>query len=207
MAEDLTQYLQERGVKVQYLHSSIQSIQRIEIIQGLRKGDFDVLIGVNLLREGLDLPEVSLVIIMDADKEGFLRSERSLIQTMGRAARHVKGSVILYADNFTDSMNKAIEETERRRNIQIAYNRLHNITPKSISSNSSNSILEFLEGTRKLNSEQLEQIYEKAEEIPLDKLPEVIQQLEEQMKEAAKQLEFEKAAQYRDRIKKLRDRL
>jgi len=207
MAEDLTEYLQERGVKVQYLHSSIQAIQRIEIIQGLRKGDFDVLIGVNLLREGLDLPEVSLVVILDADKEGFLRSERSLIQTIGRAARHVKGQVILYADNLTESMVKAIEETERRRNIQIAYNRLHNIKPKSIVSNSSNSILEFLVETRKLNTQQLDQVTAKVEEIPLDSLPEIIQLLEEQMKEAAKGLEFEKAAQYRDRIKKLRDRL
>ena len=123
----LTEYLQNRNIKVQYLHSTIQSIQRIEIIQGLRQGDFDVLVGVNLLREGLDLPEVSLVIIMDADKEGFLRSERSLIQTIGRAARHIKGQVILYADTLTESMVKAIEETERRRNIQIAYNKMHNI--------------------------------------------------------------------------------
>jgi excinuclease ABC subunit B len=127
MAEDLTSYFQERDLKVQYLHSEIKAIERIEILEGLRKGEFDIVIGVNLLREGLDLPEVSLVVIMDADKEGFLRSEKSLIQTIGRAARHINGQAILYADNLTDSMKKALEETERRRNIQSAYNRIHNI--------------------------------------------------------------------------------
>jgi excinuclease ABC subunit B len=207
MAEDLTQYFQERDIRVKYLHSEIQSIQRIEIIQALREGEFDVLIGVNLLREGLDLPEVSLVAILDADKEGFLRSERSLIQTIGRAARHVRGQTILYADNLTDSMIKAIEETERRRNIQMAYNKMHGITPKPIVKKASNSILSFLDISRRLNAQQLEQVYQQSDELPLEKIPEIIEQLEAQMKDAAKNLEFEEAAKFRDRIKHLRDRL
>jgi excinuclease ABC subunit B len=207
MAEDLSQYFQERDIKVQYLHSEIQSIQRIEILQSLREGEFDVLIGVNLLREGLDLPEVSLVAILDADKEGFLRSERSLIQTIGRAARHVRGQTILYADNLTDSMARAIEETERRRNIQIAYNKMHGITPKPIVKKSSNSILSFLDISRRLNAQQLEEVYQQSSDLPLEKIPEIIEQLEAQMKEAAKNLEFEEAAKFRDRIKHLRDRL
>ena len=139
-----------RGIKVQYLHSEIKSIERIEILQALRNGEFDVLIGVNLLREGLDLPEVSLVAILDADKEGFLRSESSIIQTIGRAARHISGQAILYADNLTNSMTRAIEETERRRNIQVAYNQRHNITPKPIIKRSDNSILAFLDISRRL---------------------------------------------------------
>ncbi|WP_324283003.1 excinuclease ABC subunit UvrB [Cyanobacterium aponinum UTEX 3221] len=207
MSEDLTEYLQERGVNVQYLHSEIQSIERIEILQSLRAGEFDVLIGVNLLREGLDLPEVSLVIILDADKEGFLRSEKSLIQTIGRAARHVNGQAILYADNFTDSMEKAINETKRRREIQLEYNQKNNIIPQSISKKSSNSILEFLDISRKLNSQQLEEVYNQVEEISLDKIPDLIKQFEEKMKESAKNLEFEKAAEYRDKIKNLRAKL
>ncbi|MGF1489273.1 MAG: excinuclease ABC subunit UvrB [Prochloraceae cyanobacterium] len=207
MAEDLSEYFYERDVKVQYLHSEIKSIERIEILQALRKGEFDVLIGVNLLREGLDLPEVSLVAILDADKEGFLRAERSLIQTIGRAARHVSGKAILYADNMTDSMKKAIDETERRRGIQIAYNKINNITPQPISKKIDNSILNFLDISRRLNSQQLEEIYTQADDLPLEKVPQLIQELEVQMKEAAKQLEFEEAAKYRDRIKKLRDKL
>ena len=207
MAEDLSEYFAERDVKVQYLHSEIKSIERIEILQSLRKGEVDVLIGVNLLREGLDLPEVSLVAILDADKEGFLRSESSIIQTIGRAARHVQGQAILYADNLTNSMARAIEETARRRNIQIAYNKRHNIIPKPIVKNEENSILAFLDISRRLNSEQLEQIYQQSDEIPLEKIPDVIEQLEAKMKEAAKALEFEEAAKYRDRILKLRDKL
>jgi excinuclease ABC subunit B len=207
MSEDLTQYFQERDIRVEYLHSEIQSIQRIEILQSLREGEFDVLIGVNLLREGLDLPEVSLVAILDADKEGFLRSERSLIQTMGRAARHIQGQAILYADNLTDSMIKAIEETERRRGIQLAHNKIHNITPQSIVKKSSNSILSFLDISRRLNAQQLEEVYQHSSDLPLEKIPEIIEQLEAQMKEAAKNLEFEEAAKFRDRIKHLRDRL
>jgi excinuclease ABC subunit B len=207
MAEDLTEYFQERGVKVRYLHSDIDSIERIEILQSLRKGEFDVLIGVNLLREGLDLPEVSLVAILDADKEGFLRAERSLIQTIGRAARHVRGQAILYADTLTRSMEKAISETERRRTIQLAYNEEHGITPQPIVKNIDNSILAFLEISRRLNLQQLETAYEQADEIPLAQIPELIQQLEAQMQEAAKNLEFEEAAKLRDRIKHLRDKL
>ncbi|BCL35728.1 excinuclease ABC subunit UvrB [Nostoc sp. MS1] len=207
MAEDLTEYLQEHNVKVRYLHSEINSIQRIEILQDLRQGSFDVLVGVNLLREGLDLPEVSLVAIMDADKEGFLRAERSLIQTIGRAARHIRGQAILYADNLTDSMIKAIEETDRRRNIQSAYNRLHGITPQPIVKKSSNAILSFLEVSRRLNATDLKVVEEHIDELPLEEIPNLIEKLEAQMKEAAKKLEFEEAAKLRDRIKQLRDKL
>ncbi|BFM39985.1 excinuclease ABC subunit B [Synechocystis sp. LKSZ1] len=207
MAEDLTEFFTERNVKVQYLHSEIQSIQRIEILQALREGEFDVLIGVNLLREGLDLPEVSLVAILDADKEGFLRAERSLIQTIGRAARHIRGQAILYGDNLTDSMAKAIAETERRRKIQQAHNEEHGITPQPIQKRASNAILNFLDISRRLNAQQLDLACEQSEELSLEQLPELIQQLEEQMKDAAKNLEFENAAKYRDRIKQLRERL
>jgi excinuclease ABC subunit B len=207
MAEDLTEYFQERAIRVRYLHSEINSIERIEILQDLREGTFDVLIGVNLLREGLDLPEVSLVAILDADKEGFLRAERSLIQTIGRAARHVQGQAILYADNLTDSMAKAISETERRRAIQLEYNTKHGVTPQPIIKRSSNSILSFLEVSRRLNAQELEIAYERAEDLPLESIPDLIVQLESQMKEAAKKLEFEEAAKLRDRIKHLRDKL
>ena len=209
MAEDLTDYLAENGVRVRYLHSEIHSIERIEIIQDLRNGEYDVLVGVNLLREGLDLPEVSLVAILDADKEGFLRAERSLIQTIGRAARHVEGVALLYADNLTDSMAKAISETERRRAIQQTYNDKHGITPSPAGKRAGNSILAFLEVSRRLSDDQLEQATEQAEhnEVPLDALPELIQQLEDKMKSAAKNLEFEEAANLRDRIKGLRQKL
>ncbi|HEY9906655.1 MAG TPA: excinuclease ABC subunit UvrB [Thermosynechococcaceae cyanobacterium] len=207
MAEDLTEYFQERAVRVRYLHSEITSIERIEILQDLREGEFDVLIGVNLLREGLDLPEVSLVAILDADKEGFLRAERSLIQTMGRAARHIHGKAILYADNLTDSMAKAISETERRRAIQQEHNEKHGITPTPIVKRSKNSILSFLEVSRRLNSQELNQVYEQAADLPLENIPDLIAQLEAQMKESAKKLEFEEAAKYRDKIKHLRDKL
>jgi excinuclease ABC subunit B len=207
MAEDLTEYLQENSIRVRYLHSEINSIERIEIIQNLRDANFDVLVGVNLLREGLDLPEVSLVAILDADKEGFLRAERSLIQTIGRAARHVRGQAIMYADNLTDSMIKAIEETERRRGIQMAYNKMHGITPQPIVNKSSNAILSFLEVSRRLNAQELETVDQHLDELPLENIPELITQLEAQMKEAAKKLEFEEAAKLRDRIKHLRDKL
>ncbi|MEM9804879.1 MAG: excinuclease ABC subunit UvrB, partial [Cyanobacteria bacterium P01_D01_bin.56] len=207
MAEDLTEYFDEHGVRVRYLHSEIHSIERIEIIQDLRNGNFDVLVGVNLLREGLDLPEVSLVAILDADKEGFLRAERSLIQTMGRAARHVQGKAILYADNLTDSMAKAIEETERRRTIQQAYNEKHGIEPKPIIRRKTNAILSFLEVSRRLNAQELEEVYEQSDDMPLEDIPELIGQLEKQMKAAAKELDFEEAAKFRDRIKHLREKL
>ena len=207
MAEDLTEYLQERGIRVRYLHSEINSIERIEILQGLRDGDFDVLIGVNLLREGLDLPEVSLVAILDADKEGFLRAERSLVQTMGRAARHIDGKAILYADNLTDSMARAISQTERRRKIQMEYNEKHGVTPQPIIKRSSNAILQFLEVSRRVTSQDLEEIFEHSDELPLESIPELIVKLEAEMKDAAKRLEFEEAAKMRDRIKHLRDRL
>lgn len=207
MAEDLTEYLEENSIRVRYLHSEINSIKRIEIIQDLQEGKFDVLVGVNLLREGLDLPEVSLVAILDADKEGFLRAERSLIQMIGRAARHVRGKAIMYADNLTDSMTKAIDKTERRRVIQMAYNKMHGITPRPIIKKSSNSILSFLEISRKLSAQDLKVVGEHLEKIPLEEIPALVNQLETQMKAAAKNLEFEEASKLRDHIKKLRDRL
>ena len=207
MAEDLTEYLQEQNIGVRYLHSEINSIERIEILQDLREGKFDVLVGVNLLREGLDLPEVSLVVIMDADKEGFLRAERSLIQTIGRAARHVRGQAILYADHLTGSMMKAIEETDRRRGIQMAYNRTYGITPQPIVKKSSNAILSFLDVSRRLNASELKIVDEHLDQLPLEEIPELIGKLEAQMKDAAKNLEFEEAARLRDRIKRLRDKI
>ncbi|HIK23135.1 MAG TPA: excinuclease ABC subunit UvrB [Thermosynechococcus sp. M3746_W2019_013] len=208
MAEDLTEYFQERGVRVRYLHSEINAIERIEILEALRQGDFDVLIGVNLLREGLDLPEVSLVAILDADKEGFLRAERSLIQTIGRAARHVRGQAILYADTLTESMQKAIQETERRRAIQLAYNQAHGITPQPIVKKTSNAILAFLDVSRRLNAESVSVLSSQAlQELSLEDIPQLIQDLEAKMKAAAQELAFEEAARYRDQIKRLRDRL
>ena len=220
MAEDLTDFLSENKVRVRYLHSEIHSIERIEIIQDLRMGEYDVLVGVNLLREGLDLPEVSLVAILDADKEGFLRAERSLIQTIGRAARHVEGVALLYADNFTDSMKKAISETERRRTIQKKYNQVNGITPKPAGKKIENSILSFLELSRKLDAGGLSKdliniVNNKTDAILsssdnqclLEELPDLIEKLEIKMKDAAKELNFEEAANLRDRIKKLRQKL
>ncbi len=220
MAEDLTDFLSENKVRVRYLHSEIHSIERIEIIQDLRMGEYDVLVGVNLLREGLDLPEVSLVAILDADKEGFLRAERSLIQTIGRAARHVEGVALLYADNFTDSMKKAISETDRRRTIQKKYNQVNGITPKPAGKKIENSILSFLELSRKLDAGGLSKdliniVNNKTDAILnssdnqclLEELPDLIEKLEIKMKDAAKELNFEEAANLRDRIKKLRQKL
>ena len=220
MAEDLTDFLSENKVRVRYLHSEIHSIERIEIIQDLRMGEYDVLVGVNLLREGLDLPEVSLVAILDADKEGFLRAERSLIQTIGRAARHVEGVALLYADNFTDSMKRAISETERRRTIQKKYNQVNGITPKPAGKKIENSILSFLELSRKIDAGGLSKdliniVNNKTDAILsssdnqclLEELPDLIEKLEIKMKDAAKELNFEEAANLRDRIKKLRQKL
>ena len=200
-AEELTEYLIEKGIKAKYMHSEIDSVERVEIIRGLRSGEFDVLVGVNLLREGLDLPEVSLVAILDADKEGFLRSTTSLIQTIGRAARNVNGKVILYADRITKSMKKAIEETERRRRIQEEYNKKHGITPQTVKRNLDSSILEDagLLPFHKLKKKKGERIPRTEEE-----LLEEIARLEREMKEAAKNWEFERAAELRDRIKELR---
>ncbi len=219
MAEDLTDYLSDKNVRVRYLHSEIHSIERIEIIQDLRLGEYDVLVGVNLLREGLDLPEVSLVIILDADKEGFLRAERSLIQTIGRAARHVDGMALLYADNMTESMEKAIYETQRRRVIQDAYNKENNIIPKPAGKKSNNSILSFLELSRRLQKDGFdnnlvqiagdlaEDFKSRDNEIPIEDLPDLIDRLETKMKKHAKNLDFEQAAKLRDKIHEFRKKL
>lgn len=204
MAEDLTEYLAEHGIKVRYLHSDVDTVERVEIIRDLRLGVFDVLVGINLLREGLDLPEVSLVAILDADKEGFLRSERSLIQTIGRAARHLNGRAILYADNMTGSMNKAISETNRRREIQSAYNAEHGITPRGVKK----AINDILEGAREGDARQAgfaipQKIAEEAADylsLTPKQMSTQIQRLEKQMLQHAKDLEFEKAAQIRDEI-------
>ncbi|HAJ98301.1 MAG TPA: excinuclease ABC subunit B [Ruminococcus sp.] len=196
MAENLTDYLDGMGVRVRYLHHDIDTIERMEIIRDLRTGEFDVLVGINLLREGLDLPEVSLVAILDADKEGFLRSETSLIQTIGRAARNAEGKVIMYADNVTGSMERAIRETERRRSIQMAYNQEHHITPKTIVKD----IHEIIELTKKEDVE--EQTHQK--KLSAKEKNALIEKLTAQMKEAAKMLEFEHAAFLRDEIKRLK---
>ena len=199
MAEDLTDYYKSLGVKVRYLHSEVKTIERMEILRDLRKGEFDVLVGINLLREGLDLPEVSLVAILDADKEGFLRSERSLIQTIGRAARNSEGMVILYGDIITDSMKKAIDETNRRRSIQMKYNKEHNITPKTVRKD----IREVIEATKAVEEETVN--YREKPEFANEKSKErYIKQLEKEMQKAAKELEFEKAALLRDCIIELR---
>ena len=195
MAEDLSEFLKEQGIKAEYLHSSIDTLDRVRILEGLRRGDFDVLVGVNLLREGLDLPEVSLVAVLDADKEGFLRSETSLIQTIGRAARNVNGKVILYADTMTGSMKRAIEETNRRRTLQMAYNEKHGITPQTIKKNIASII----------DHEIRPQVSRDFTEIEsLEDIAGYIKQKEREMKDAARALEFEKAALIRDEIAQLR---
>jgi excinuclease ABC subunit B len=211
MAEDLTDYLIEMGLRVRYLHSEIDTIQRIEILRDLRLGEFDVLVGINLLREGLDLPEVSLVAILDADKEGFLRSETSLIQTIGRAARNVDGKVLMYADTVTDSMKKAISETNRRRKIQIEYNREHGIDPQTIRKKVSDILL-ALQGDPSrtaLTPERSRRRRQRSdiELMPRDELARLIQTLEEEMHEAAKDLRFEYAARLRDEVVELRREL
>ncbi|MDX2084517.1 MAG: excinuclease ABC subunit UvrB [Candidatus Melainabacteria bacterium] len=207
MAEDLTDYLLEMDVRVRYLHSDIKPLERVEIVRDLRLGQFDVLVGVNLLREGLDLPEVTLVAIMDADKEGFLRSEQSLIQTIGRAARNACGFVILYADKQTDSMRRAMEETQRRRELQMNYNQQHGIVPQTIQKSLSNGLLDMLGvGADATNpGKALKKLELQAQTIPPTQIPQLITELETQMKEAAKLLEFETAAQLRDQIAVLKN--
>ncbi|MCP5302660.1 MAG: excinuclease ABC subunit UvrB [Pseudomonadales bacterium] len=213
MAEDLTEFYAEHGVKVRYLHSDIDTVERVEIIRDLRIGEFDVLVGINLLREGLDIPEVSLVAILDADKEGFLRSERSLIQTIGRAARNLNGSAILYADKITGSMQRAMDETERRRNKQRAFNETHGITPQGIIK----SVEDILEGAHtpggksrgaaKRVAETTVSYRVNYEKISPKELGKLIGQLEDKMYEAAKNLEFEQAAKYRDEISEIHSAL
>jgi len=202
MAEDLTDYYHDLGVRVRYLHSDIETIERVEIIRSLRKGEFDVLVGINLLREGLDLPEVSLVAILDADKEGYLRSARSLIQTIGRAARNVEGKVIMYADAMTDSMRMAIGETDRRRAKQIAYNEAHGITPQSIVKAIDASLVEMYSPEWAVVPE-VKDAPQDTDLIPAHELPERIAELRREMMEAAARLEYERAADLRDRIKRL----
>src|SRR5574344_2076910 len=203
MAEDLTDYFLTRGIKVRYLHSEIQSLERVEILRDLRLGEFDVLIGVNLLREGLDIPEVSLVAITDADKEGFLRSETSLIQTVGRAARNSCGTVIMYADRMTESMKKAITETERRRKIQMEYNQKYGIIPQTIKKPIEDNLLSLVASYRSFEDIVAEEMVD----MGIDKkdLPKLIDKLEKDMHKAAKILDFERAAQIRDQLKKLRE--
>jgi excinuclease ABC subunit B len=202
MAEDLADYLQEMGVRTHYLHSEIDTLERVEILRDLRLGVYDVVVGINLLREGLDLPEVSLVCILDADKEGYLRSGGSLIQTIGRAARHVNGRVIMYADTITDSMRMALDETERRRSIQIAYNEAHGISPVGIQK----AIRDITDSLRKVAEEKSEYVAGPGN-LPKDELTRMVMELERQMKQAAKSLEFEKAAGLRDQVIELRKAL
>ena len=212
MAEDLTDYLAGLGIRVRYLHSEIDALDRVVLLRDLRLGEFDVLVGINLLREGLDLPEVSLVAILDADKEGFLRSERSLIQTAGRAARNVAGKVIFYADKITNSMQRAIDETNRRRKLQMAYNKEHNITPQTILK----SVDAVLGATRVADAKadtygaksaagKDESYIDEWKKLSAEDKMEFLQQLEQKMFEAATEMEFEKAAEYRDRIEILND--
>lgn len=207
MAEDLTDYLLDMGLRVRYLHSDIETLERIKILTDLRRGEFDCLVGINLLREGLDLPEVSLVAILDADKEGFLRSETSLIQTIGRAARNVSGQVIMYADEFTDSMKQAIGETNRRRKIQIEYNKKHRIKPETIRK----AITDILEASRvtepRLMYRAKKDVYREITQMPKDEILRLIQSLQEEMRSAAEQLRYEDAARLRDEIKELEEEL
>jgi excinuclease ABC subunit B len=201
MAEDLTEYLREMEINVNYLHSEVDTLERVEILRDLRMGVYDVIIGVNLLREGLDLPEVSLIGILDADKEGFLRSETALVQTIGRAARHVEGTVIMYADKMTDSMRGAIDETARRREIQQAYNEAHGIEPASIVKevkDLTQRVRQMAESDREMRGEP------SPADLPRADLDKLIRELERQMKDAAQRLEFEKAAVLRDQIIELR---
>jgi excinuclease ABC subunit B len=203
MAEELTEYLSEHGVRVRYLHSEIETVERVEIIRDLRLGEFDVLVGINLLREGLDLPEVSLVAILDADKEGFLRSERSLIQTIGRAARHINGAAILYADTMTDSIKRAIAETDRRRAKQTSYNQEHSITPKGIIKR----IKDLIDGVYDVAEMKVAQDEARYEAMSEKQVAREIKSIEKKMLEHAKNLEFEEAARARDQLTELKKRL
>jgi excinuclease ABC subunit B len=207
MAEDLTDYLNEHGVKVRYLHSDIDTVERVEIIRDLRLGEFDVVVGINLLREGLDIPEVSLVAVLDADKEGFLRAERSLIQTIGRAARHINGTAILYADKMTDSMKAAISETDRRRTRQVAYNERMGITPVGVTKR----IKDIIDGVYDVDEERKQlkaaQAHSKYEAMPEKDLERELKRIEREMMDAAKNLEFEKAAELRDHLYRLKEKL
>ena len=207
MAESLTEYYSDHGMRVRYLHSDIGTVERVEIIRDLRLSKFDILVGINLLREGLDIPEVSLVAILDADKEGFLRSERSLIQTMGRAARHINGTAILYADKITNSMRRAIDETERRRDIQLQFNKDNNITPRTVNKR----VKDLIDGVYDIESEQQnlkdEKIQARYDSMSEKQLTKEIKSQEKKMFKAAKNMEFEEAAKYRDELKKLKDLL
>ena len=202
MAEDLTDYMREIGIRVKYLHSDIDTLERAEIIRDLRLDVFDVLVGINLLREGLDIPEITLVAILDADKEGFLRSETSLIQTIGRAARNSEGHVIMYADTITDSMRLALDETERRRAIQMAYNEEHGITPKTIRK----SVRDLISISKKVAREEM-QLKKDPESMSKKELEKLIQDVEKKMKKAAAELNFEAAAQLRDQMVELKKML
>jgi excinuclease ABC subunit B len=201
MAEDLADYMREMGIKVHYLHSEMDVMERVDVLRDLRLGVYDVIVGINLLREGLDLPEVSMVAILDADKEGYLRSERSLVQTIGRAARHLDGHVVMYADRMTDSMKLAIDETYRRRGIQMTYNEEHGITPVGISK----SIRDLSDQVRAVAEERVQ--YDVSDAIPKDELARLVKDLEGQMKQAAKNLEFERAAALRDQVVEMRRRM
>jgi excinuclease ABC subunit B len=216
MAEDLTEYLLELGMRVRYLHSEVDTLERVEILRALRLGEFDVLVGINLLREGLDLPEVSLVAILDADKEGFLRSETSLIQTIGRAARNVEGQVIMYADQVTDSMRRAISETNRRRKKQLEYNEAHGIDPQTVRKKVTD-ILEMLRGDGGAQQQrgrgrgrgrqpQRSAVFDLSD-VPPDDLGRLIQTLQDEMHDAATNLRFEEAARLRDEINELKREL
>jgi excinuclease ABC subunit B len=210
MAEDLTDYLLEMGLRVRYLHSEVDTVQRIEILRDLRLGEFDVLVGINLLREGLDLPEVTLVAILDADKEGFLRSATSLIQIIGRTARNVEGQVVMYADNLTDAMKQAIDETNRRREIQMQYNVEHDIEPETIRKNVNDIILQTRQGNAATPTKSSRGRGRKRTDVidmPLDELKRLIMVLEEEMKDAARDLRFEYAARIRDEVTDLKREL
>lgn len=202
MAEDLTDYMAELGIRIKYMHSDIDTMERAEIIRDLRLDVFDVLVGINLLREGLDIPEITLVAILDADKEGFLRSERSLIQTIGRAARNSEGHVIMYADTITDSMRLAIDETARRRAIQQEYNQVHGITPKTIEK----SVRDLISISREVAKEEL-RFSRDPEEMDKEELEKTIEKIKKKMEKAAAELNFEAAAEYRDKLIELKNML